>query len=73
MKNCSKSQVEKLARLVCGSDDVEVRGARAKGRSGGDYLTEVAVRGRVIARARHRNWRMSYKVLSVELSKAAVF
>jgi hypothetical protein len=51
---------------------LEVRSTRIKGRFGGDFLVEVSDPRRVIARARHRNWRMAYKVLGVELSRLGV-
>jgi hypothetical protein len=65
-----KTEVARLCELVC--PGAEVRGTRVKGRLGGDYLTEVSVGGRIVARARHRDWRMSYKVLGVQLSKLGV-
>lgn len=51
---------------------LEVRSTRIKGRFGGDFLVEVGAGDRVLARARHRNWRMAYKVLGVELSRLGV-
>ena len=73
MKNVgSKSKVQNLARLLCGDRPVEVRGTRIRGKGGDEFLSEVAVDGRVVARARHRNWKMSYKILTVELSKAFI-
>jgi hypothetical protein len=54
--------------MLSSGRSVDVRGSRVRG----NFLTEVVVDGRVVARAQHRNWRMSYKILSVELSKAVV-
>ena len=50
----------------------EVFGTRVKGRFGGYYLTEARVNDRLVATARHRDWRKSYKMLGIEVSKSAV-
>ena len=68
-----KAKIVDLMQLAHPGAAIEVRGTRIKGRFGGDYLTEVSVDGRVLARARHRNWRKSYKMLEIEASKATVF
>ena len=73
MSNSSpKAQIAEVVSLSYPTGQVEVRGTRIRGRFGGDYLTEVSVAGRVIARARHRNWRKSYKMLNIEVSKLTV-
>ena len=73
MSNSSpKAQIAEVVSLAYPKGQVEVRGTRIQGRFGGDYLTEVSVAGRVIARARHRNWRKSYKMLNIEVSKLTV-
>lgn len=36
---------------------------------GGTYLTEVIVDDVVVAEARHRDWRKSYKLLLIEVEK----
>ena len=68
-----KAKIADLMQLAHPGATVEVRGTRVKGRFGGDYLTEASVNDRVLARARHRNWRKSYKMLEIEVSKATVF
>ena len=47
----------------------EVTGTRIQGRFGGDYLTEISMDDVVLARARHRDWRKSYKMLKLEVEK----
>lgn len=73
MTNSSpKGKVLNILELTQDTRDVEVRGSRVKGRFRGEYLTEACVYGRVVASARHRDWRKSYKMLAVEVSKAFV-
>jgi hypothetical protein len=71
MKNSSpKGKVLNILEMTQDTRDFEVRGTRVKGRLGGEYLTEAVVHGRVVARARHRDWRKSYKMLEIEASRA---
>lgn len=51
---------------------LEVRSTRIKGRFGGDFLVELDAGDRIIARARHRDWRKAYKLLGIELSRRGV-
>lgn len=66
-----KKQVSLKFLELFGTDHgpVEVRGTRIKGRFGGEYLTEISVGDAVVARARHRDWRRSYKLLALEVEK----
>lgn len=68
-----KAKVLQMASFCVPEDTkLDVRSTRVKGRFGGDFLVEVVDgKDNVIGRARHRNWRMAYKILGVELSKRA--
>lgn len=48
---------------------VEVHGWRPKGPFGGHFYTEARFGDQTIARAHHRDWRVAYKFLDVEVEK----
>jgi hypothetical protein len=74
MKNSSpKGRVLNILTATQDTPDIEVRGVRVKGRFGGEYLTEAIVDDHVVARARHRDWRKSYKMLELEVSRICVY
>ena len=72
-RNTPKARVIRAAELIVRQGaEIEVRGARVKGRFGGYFLAEASADGRVLARSRDRNWRKAYKGLEIELCRQAV-
>jgi hypothetical protein len=59
----------KVHELFGGGRHVEVRGTRVRGRFGGYFIAECNIDDVTIARARHRDWRVAYKFLDVEVEK----
>ncbi len=72
-KNTSpKARVVLMAEMVRPNSRIEVRGTRLSGKAGRCFLAEVTSNDRVLARARHSDWRKAYKGLEIELSKLGV-
>lgn len=73
MKSYSpKGRVVSIAGIAYPDAVIEVRGARIKGKLGGQFLAEVNVNNNTIVRAKDRDWRKAYKMLEIELSKRFV-
>ena len=68
--NSPKNKVMRAVNVVHPDKDIQVYGTLVKGRFGGYFLAEVSVDGRVVARARHSDWRTAYKSLQIEFAKA---
>ena len=65
-----KTNVVQLAQLLHPTSKVEVIGTRVRvKKSKGYFLAEVFANGNILARARHSNWRVAYKDLTIQLSK----
>jgi hypothetical protein len=63
-----KQVVLKFVELFGKDFDLQVRGTRDTGPRS-TYLTEVVVNDAVVAFARHRDWRTSYRLLKQEVEK----
>jgi len=70
-----KTNVTNFAQLLHPTSKIEIIGTRVRAKkskgyfSKGYFLAEVFVDGNMLAFARHSNWRIAYKDLTIQLSK----
>jgi hypothetical protein len=64
-----KARVFNVVQSIHPDANIEVRGTRVKGRFGGYFLAEVSANDKILARARHNDWRTAYRSLEIEFSK----
>lgn len=64
-----KTRVFNVVSSVMPDAVIEVRGTRVKGYGGGYFLAEVSANDKIVARARHSDWRTAYRSLEIEFAK----
>lgn len=65
-----KVDVANFAQLLHPTSKIEIIGTRVRAKkSKGYFLAEVFVDGNMLATARHSNWRIAYKDITIQLSK----